>query len=149
VGRLVITVVILLAGFWLLARTVAIEPIDRRPGLGLAAPAGVYGDATMAAVDGRIEVHLETWPWYGIPHSVTTILWRDGEFLYIPCANSPTKNWPKTVAANPDVRVKINGSLYDLRMQKVEDDAGRRHALRVLGGADAPPDVWVYRLLPR
>jgi hypothetical protein len=148
VGRLVIAVV-LLAGLWLLARIVPIEPIERRPGLGLSAPVGTYGDATMAAVDGRIEVHLETSPWYGIPHSVTTILWRDGEFLYIPCANCPAKNWPGIVATDPDVRVKINGSLYALRMQKIEDDAVRRQLLRVLGGADAPPDVWVYRLLPR
>lgn len=139
----------MLAGVYLLAAWLPVEPVDRRPGLGLAAPAGTYGDATMAAVSGRQEVHLETRPWHGIPHSVTTILWRDGEFLYIPCANCAAKHWPVNVAANPDVRVKISGRLYDLRMQKVEDDAERRRVLRVLGGADAPADVWAYRLLPR
>jgi hypothetical protein len=103
----------------------------------------------MAAVSGRQEVHLETRPWHGIPHSVTTILWRDGGFLYIPCAKCAEKHWPEIVAANPDVRVKISGRLYDLRMQKIEDDLERRQVLRVLGGADAPADVWAYRLLPR
>ncbi len=147
--RLLMVVVALLVGVYLLARFIPVEPVDRRAGLSLTAPAGSYGDAVMAAVSEQQEVHLETRPWHGIPFSVTTILWRDGEFLYIPCARCATKHWPNTVAANPLVRVKISGMLYELRMQKVETDAERRRVLRVFGGADAPPDVWVYRMLPR
>lgn len=147
--RLVIAALALLAGVYLLARWLPVEPVDRRPGLGLTATAGSWEDGTMAAVSGRQEVHLETRPWHGIPHSVTTILWRDGGMLYIPCAKCAQKRWPANVAANPDVRVKISGRLYDVRLQKIEDDAERRRVLRVLGGADTPADVWAYRLLPR
>lgn len=147
--RLVTGVVLALAGLYLLALFVPVEPYDRRPGLALVAPAGSWGDPVMAAVGEQREVQVETRTWLGLPHSVTTLLWRDGEALYVPCARCPTKRWPRNVAADPQVRIKIGGRLYDVRLQKIGDDTERRQVLRVFGGADAPADVWAYRLLPR
>lgn len=145
---LVTASIAILAGLYVLARFVPVEPIDRRPGLGLMAPAGAPGDGGLEAVAGMQEIHLETRPWYGIPHSVTTVIWRDGEHLYVPCKACALKSWPKRVAADPGVRLKINGRLYDMRAEKIEDDAERRHVLRVFGAADAPQDVWAYRMVP-
>lgn len=145
----VVAVLLVLAGSYALARFVPVEPLDRRPGLGLIAPAGSPGDGGLEAVGGMQEIHLETRPWYGIPHSVTTVLWRDGDELFVPCKSCDQKRWPKSVAADPDVRLKVNGRLYAMRAEKIADDAERRRVLSVFGGPDAPQDVWAYRMVPR
>ena len=56
---------------------VGIEPKDRRPGTKLSGTTAVLPQ-DLAFVDNKMEVTLETQPWYGIPFSVTTVIVRHG-----------------------------------------------------------------------
>ena len=98
---------------------------------------------------GRKQILVETATWYGIPHSVTTTSWVDGGALYVPCNTCATKRWPKNVARNPDVRLKIDGEVYERRAVRITDDEERQRLLRVLGATETPPHRWVFRMDPR
>ena len=98
-------------------------------------------------------VQLETRP--EEPYSVN-ISYRvvDGR-LYINAGDTETE-WVKHIAANPDVRLRMDGVLYALRAQRVNDRAeiarfgkawtGDSMFLRDPAQFD---EVWVYRLRPR
>jgi len=79
---------------------------------------------------------------------VTTVLWRAGEDLYIPCKACDTKRWPNNVAANPDVRIRVRGIVYPMRMQRIADPAERERLL-VTSFPQVTPDVAVFRVSPR
>ena len=140
---------VLLAVLYVLARCVPVEPVDRRPGLGLVgAPADPMTETWSALPAGLSEIEVETRTAIGIPHSVTTVLWRDGEHLYVPCKACATKQWPKNVLARPEVRLRVQGRIYPMQMQQVTDTAERD---RLLAGAfpEVTPDLWVFRVSPR
>jgi hypothetical protein len=147
VRRLVIALILVLGGLYLLARFVPVEPLDRRPGLSLVAQPGDAMGSDWSFIRPLQEIQLETRPWHGIAHSVTTVVWKVGEHLYVPCRACDTKHWPKNVAANSDVRLKIDGRLYPMRAVRISDEAERT---RLLGAAfpETPADVWVYRMEP-
>ncbi len=145
--KLMLTGVVVLVGLYLLARFVPVEPVDRRPGLGLTGPVADARATDWTFLQGLTEIEVETRGTLGIPHSVTTVLWRAGDHLYIPCKACDTKRWPGNVAADPQVRIRVRGIVYPMRMQRVADPAERDELL----GAAFPqvtPDVWVFRLTP-
>ena len=98
-------------------------------------------------------VQLETRP--EDPYSVN-ISYRvlDG-VLYINAGDTETE-WVKNIAVNPDVVLRLDGSLYSLRAQRVSDPAeiarfgkewtGESMFLRDPANFD---EVWVYRLTSR
>jgi len=98
-------------------------------------------------------VQLETRP--EDPYSVN-ISYRvlDG-VLYINAGDTETE-WVKNIAVNPDVVLRLDGSLYSLRAQRVSDPAeiarfgkewtGQSMFLRDPANFD---EVWVYRLTSR
>lgn len=157
-------VAVLLAIAVLLA-TVGLEPQDRRPGTRLdgelaAAP------STWEFTDDTQEVHLETYPWYGIPFSVTTVLATDGSNLYLPSIyNAPgvfpgTKFWNKVVVDNPQVRLRVEGKLYELEIQNITDPTEFDRAFMALAGKypfwqtaledrDKRPYMALLKLTPR
>ena len=113
---------------YLIGSVVGIEPKDRRPGTRLA------GELTAIPQDWSVteavdEVHLETHPWYGIPFSVTTVIARSGNALYVPSlydevAEFPgTKFWNRVVLADPNVRLRMAGKLYELRIDNAATEA--------------------------
>lgn len=117
---------------------VGIEPEDRRPGTRISGtPVTLPADLQFA--DRLTEVVLETRPWYGIPFSVTTVIVRHDGHLYIPSlydtpqAFPGTKYWNQVVANRPQVRLRADGSLYELRIDPVLDQAEFEAVFTALG----------------
>ena len=92
------------------------------------------------------------------PHSVTTLgIVHDGS-LYIPAQSGSTKTWPQYVLANPRVRIKVGDTVYPARAERVVDlpladvmaSAARKYPqFADRDPADAPPDVWLFRISAR
>jgi hypothetical protein len=98
-------------------------------------------------------VQLETRP--EDPYSVNiayTIL--DGR-LYINAGDTETQ-WVKNMAVNPEVRLRMDGALYDLRAERVQDAAeitafGKAWTDQSVFRRDPAEldEVWIYRLAAR
>lgn len=95
---------------------------------------------------------IETNP--GDPYSVTiayTVV--DGQ-LYVNAGNRE-KRWAKNTVDYPDVRLRIDGEIYDLRAIRVEDPAeiARFGKAWTSGWFRRDPtqyeQVWIFRLIPR
>ena len=92
------------------------------------------------------------------PHSVTTICFvHDGD-LIIPAMNGSEKEWPAHVVRDPRVRVKIGGHVYPARAEcmtdvsledLVESVAAKYPQIAERDPADAPQDVWLFRISAR
>lgn len=149
----------------ILLATVGLEPQDRRPGTRLDGEL-VAAPNTWEFTDTTQEVHLETYPWYGIPFSVTTVLATDGTNLYLPSIyNAPgafpgTKFWNKVVVDNPQVRLRVAGKLYELEIHNITDPTEFDRAFMALAGKypfwqsaledrDKRPYMALLKLIPR
>ena len=140
----IVTVLVLI---YVAARVVPIEPEEQRPGLSLSGTLIDNPQPNWGFVEDRQKIYVQTNTWYGIPHSVTTISFVVDNTLYVPCGWCDTKRWPKNVAADPRVMVKIDGRLYPRTAVRIEDEATRRTILSV--PADEPtPDWALYRMDP-
>lgn len=92
------------------------------------------------------------------PHSVTTVcVVLDGE-LIIPAMQGGTKQWTANVVAEPRIRVKIGDAVYPALAYRAHDIpmadfvAAARAKYPQMGSdrdADAPQDVWLFRVAPR
>ena len=78
----------------------------------------------------------------------------DGQ-LYINAGGTETQ-WVKNIAANPRVRLRMDGVLYDLRAERVTDPAeiaafGKAWTGQSMFRRDPAKldEVWLYRLIPR
>ncbi len=98
-------------------------------------------------------IQLETRP--EDPYSVNIACATVGDALYVSAGDSRTR-WAQNIEANPLVRARIEGSVYDLRARRVVDDVEMRAfaaAWVQLGAWARDPtklgEVWVYRLEPR
>lgn len=129
-----------------------LEPSDERPGLGL--PGEVVGEPVpdWSFTNGIEEIFIETRTGYGLPHSVT--IWCvsiDGD-LYVG-ASAPEfpreRRWVRNVRRDPDVRLSIDGRLYERRLELVTDPQQVDWVNRTFGrkygyDVDADPDPVVY-----
>lgn len=137
----------LLVVLYLAALLVPIDPQERRPGTRLSGELAVQQNPDWSFLEDRTQIYVETRTWYRIPHSVTTVSWASNGHLYVPCGRCATKRWPRNVARDPRVRLKINGQLYQRRAVPIPEAAEIRRLLGV--AADQPmPDVAVYRMDP-
>ena len=138
--KFLVGLIVLLLAVWAYAAFVGVEPKDRRPGTKLAGsvvelPASweFLNDTAVA------EAHLETYPWYGVPFSVTTVITEDGGSPYLPSLYTDvmpfpgSKYWNKVVARDPEVRLRVNGSLYEMKIYPVTDPAEFDRAFAALG----------------
>jgi len=99
------------------------------------------------------QMQLESRP--GDPYSVNvnfTVI--DGE-LYVNAGDTETE-WVKNIDADPNVRLRIAGALYDLRAVRVTDPAeiarfGEIWTKQSMFLRDPTQfdEVWVYRMVPR
>lgn len=135
--------------FWSMFRVLAIvmmvslsaacEPLDRRPGTWLSGEVAAT-PADWAFTDDHQEIFVETSTWYGVPHSVTTVVATVDDQLYVPsiyaeAAPFPgSKRWNKNIASDPHVRVKIGELLYELEAHPVTDDAEFQRGFQALAG---------------
>jgi hypothetical protein len=106
-------------------------------------------------------VQIETNP--AEPHSVNTWCVAIGERLYVPTSmirgpKSPSeRDWVKNVAADPRLRIRIDGVIYERTAVRVSDPAefeAARAALEAkyaLDPAERDPEreIWIFRLDPR
>ena len=148
VRKLLIGAVGLLVVVCLVLLVVPIDPVERTPGTRLGGE--LAADQAPRWTDyGRKQIAVQTRTWYGVPHSVTTTSWVDAAGdLYVPCRQCDGKRWPKNVARDNRVRLKIDGLLYDRRAIRITDESERALVLGRVG-RDARPGTAVFRMVPR
>jgi len=138
--KILFGVLVVLALSWVYLAYVGVEPKDRRPGTRLAGvETPLPADWTFVnRTDSAGEVHLETNPWYGVPFSVTTVIAEAKGEVFIPSIYSEVlafpgdKFWNKVVAADPNVRLRVAGKLYELAIRPVANPAEFDRGLRAL-----------------
>lgn len=166
--KFLIGALLVLLAAWVYLAFVGIEPQDRRPGTRLSGQSATMpADWSFLNADSATEVHLETYPWYGVPFSVTTVIavGADG-VAYVPSLYGDvmefpgTKFWNKAVQANPNVRLRADGKLYELAIYPITDSAEFARAFAALGSKypfwaeklaqnDTPYTFALLRLAPR
>ena len=92
------------------------------------------------------------------PHSVTTICFiHDGD-LIIPAMNGSDKEWPAKVLRDPRIRVKMGNHVYPARAERITEVsmpdllasiAVKYPQIAERDPADAPQDVWLFRVSAR
>jgi len=125
---------------------IPIDPDERQPGMRLGGDPAAVQDTDWSFLTGRTQAWLETRTWYLIPHSITVSVWADDGILYVGCRACDTKVWPKYVARDDRVRLKIGDVIYARRAVRITDPAERA---RVMGGRDVGPGYALFRLEPR
>ena len=98
-------------------------------------------------------IQIETRP--ADPYSVNVACAIVGDRLYVSGGDTKTR-WVENIEADPLVRARIDGDVYELRARRVVDDAELRAfavAWMKLGSWARDPtklgEVWVYQLEPR
>jgi hypothetical protein len=108
---------------------VACQPKDRRPGLWLSGDVETAPVSDWSFVGEHREIFVETRTWYGIPHSVTTVVVAHNGTLYVPSVYfeggefPEARFWNRNVARDPRVRLKIGERIFERRAVLVEDEA--------------------------
>ena len=144
--RITLVVVGILVLLYVAAIYFPIDPEERRAGTRLSGNIADDQDTDWAFVEGRTRAWVETRTRYLIPHSITVSAWADDDTLYVGCRDCDTKTWPRNVARDDRVRVKIGDTLYERRAVRITDDAERQ---AVLGPAAGRPGYAVFRMDPR
>ncbi len=99
----------------------SIDPSDERPGLGLSGEVHQQAVEDWSFTEDSGEIFIETVTSYWIPHSVTAWCVTVGDDLYVYAEYADKKSWVANVARNPNVRLKINGKVYEQRLVPVTD----------------------------
>ena len=112
----------LVAPLLVLLSAACIDPADRRPGLRLSGEVAESG-GDWAFTDAHREIWIETrTPWL-IPHSVTIVCAAtDGRF-FVGARNPDGKRWVRNVDRDPEVRLEIDGRIYEQRLVSLEEPA--------------------------
>lgn len=124
------------------------------PGLWLSGNLETAPVADWSFTDGIQTVKVQTNTWYLIPHSVTTWCIAYNGQLYLATSGAATREWPRNVARDPHVRLKVAGKLYDRTLLVVTDPAEREAVLQVRAkkySQKYPPVVQtftVYHVMP-
>ena len=106
---------------------VACEPKDRRPGLWLSGEVVAEPITDWSFVADAREIFVETRTWYGIPHSVTTVVVAHNGTLYVPSVYMEggkfpdARFWNRNVVRDPRVRLKIGERIVERKAVLVED----------------------------
>jgi hypothetical protein len=142
------------------------DPKDRRPGLSLSGEVVNDPINDWSFADEIQQIYLETQTWYLIPHSVTTVCAGLGEKLYVPSiyyggGQWPDKYWNSNVSSDPQVRLEMDGKIYEREAVVVEDPAEFQTALQALAAKypfwqevlakpeSERPDMSLVRMDPR
>ncbi len=99
----------------------AIDPKDGRPGLGLTGEVYQQAIGDWSFTEDSGEIFIETVTFYWIPHSVTAWCVTVGEELYVSADDADKKSWVANVSRDPNVRLKIKGKIYELKLVPVTD----------------------------
>jgi hypothetical protein len=133
-------------------------PSDRTPGLRLRGEVVESVPADWSFTKKVREIELEAHTAFLLRHSVT--IWcgdLDGA-LYVGARAPETKRWTRLVGRDPDVRLRIDGRIYEVTLSAVEDpDLTERvrhaysvkYALPVPQSAESGASMRYWRVLPR
>ena len=92
------------------------------------------------------------------PHSVTTLCFVHDGALIVPAMSGSEKEWPSLVVRDPRVRVKIGEHVYPAQAERMTDVsledlvasvAAKYPQIAEQDPADAPQDVWLFRISAR
>lgn len=144
--RIAIVAGVVVAVLYVAAIFSPVDPVERRPGTSLSGDLAVDQDTDWSFVEGRTRAWVETHTRYLVPHSITVSAWADNGKLYVGCRECDTKTWPRNVARDDRVRIKIGESIYERRAIRVTDPDERA---AVLGSAASRPGLAVFRMDPR
>ena len=111
----VVVTIVLAAGL-----PACLSPSDARPGLRLSGETAEVPD-DWSFSDSHREIALEVRAPYGLPHSVTIWCAAPAGALHVAARNPDEKHWPAWVDAHPDVRLRIDGKVYVVRLERLED----------------------------
>ncbi len=95
-----------------------IPPSDSRPGLWLSGAAS-EPPSDWSFTDAHREIALEVSTPYLLAHSVTIWCASLEGHLYLAARNPEEKHWPGWVERDPDVRLRIDGRLYEARLARL------------------------------
>ena len=143
--KFVVGIVAVFALLYAVALAIPINPDEQRPGTRLSGNLVADPHPDWSYLEDRQKIWVQTNTWYLIPHSVTTISFVSDNELYVPCGWCAEKLWPKYVAADPHVTVKIGDNLYERVAIKIPEESERRRILNVPPG-EATPDFDLYRM---
>ena len=131
-----------------LTLSACIDPSDRRPGTHLTGDVVAELPSDWSFTDAHKEIAIEVATPYVIPHSVT--IWcaaLDGA-LYVGARDPDAKRWPAWVDDDPNVRLGIDGSVYEVALAPLDEqaDAATLARLRAVYAAKyalpaVPPDA--------
>ena len=144
--RVATVVAVLIVVLYVVAIFLPVDPVERRPGTRLSGDLAVDQQTDWGFLEGRTRAWVETRTRYLVPHSITVSAWADVGKLYVGCRECDTKVWPRQVARDDRVRVKIGDSIYERRAIRITDPDERAD---VLGPAAGRPGYAVFRMDPR
>jgi len=114
---------------------------------------GSFGSVALpdlADLGSRRELQLQVNPEQ--PRSMNVwLLVVDGE-LYVPSGFPRWKIWPEVLAHEPRAVLRVDGSLFDVKAERVEDPAliaRLEAALQEKYGTPGGAETWFFRILPR
>lgn len=131
-------------------------PLGPIPGGRLAGPLAADQSPDWSFTDELETIQVEVNP--ADPLSVTTWVVAHDDALYVTADFiNPFKRWPHLALADPRVRLRIGGQLYERRAVRVEDPDEIARLRRAVGekygvdpdGLAARVEVWFFRMEPR
>lgn len=96
------------------------DPSDRRPGTRLGGEVAAL-PPDWSFTDAEPEIAVEVSGFLGLPHSVTIWCGAVDGALFIGARDPESKRWPAWADADPDVRLKIAGKVYEVRLTPLTD----------------------------
>ena len=134
-----------------------IGPSDRRAGFALTGEVVDDFPTDWSFSDAEREIAVEVSSPYFIPHSVTVWCATRAGILHLGARDPETKSWPGWVDDDPNVRLRIAGKLYDVRLEPVEDAAqiaairrayAAKYELPQMASGEGPP-IRYWTVVPR
>ena len=120
-------------------------PCERMPGLWLTGETVTtpVEDWSFANEAPLCQVEVRTWR----PHSINLNCMSTGPELFISCSNCAGKSWSNTALTHPLGKIRIDGRLYPVRLDRVLDPdkldlAWRTRAMKLQRDAVPRPDHW-------
>jgi len=141
-----------------LALSACFDPSERRPGTKLSGDV-VATPSDWSFTDANDEIAVEVSGFAGLPHSVTIWCSQLDGTLFLGARDPETKRWPAWADADPNVRLKIGDSVYEVRLTP-ENDPDTIDRLKIAFAAKyklpdpqpadpPPPTVRYWRVGPR
>ncbi len=129
-------------------------PIGPLPGGSLSGDVATAPPADWSFADEEVTVQLETRP--SAPYSVNVWGVGIGDRFYLASGRGGEASWVEHIAGDPNVRLRVGDTIYELRAVRVEDETQGQSFVEALKRKyDWEPSTqereraWLFRLDPR